>query len=364
MARSRPEPVLPACYATVLPGLEEVAADEIAARGEVKKSSRGVVVFRLEEINRRLLSLRTTEDVFLYAWGTDSLTYRAADLDSIEKWTARVDWQNLLRLHHAIRPRPAGKPTYRLVTQMEGKHGYLRRDAGKALARGLAGVFPDSWRPADENASIEVWLTIDQGTAVCGLRLSDATMRHRTYKHGHQAASLRPTVAAAMVWLARARPGQVFLDPMCGAGTILAEQLARDSRLTVLGGDVERSAVRMSMSNLSRLGEPHLLQWDARRLPLAEQSVDHVVSNPPFGKQLSSPAQIAPLYRAITREYDRVFRPGGQAVLLVSEAEALREAVGPLGWRPKKRTRVLVLGQMAQLSVWRKPARADSMEVS
>ena len=75
--------------------------------------------------------------MFLLAWGTDQLTYRAEDLDKIRRWTAReADWDRLLRLHHAIRPKPKGKPTYRLVTQMEGQHGYLRRDARKALARG------------------------------------------------------------------------------------------------------------------------------------------------------------------------------------------------------------------------------------
>src|SRR5262245_56354895 len=124
MARSRSQPAaLPACYALVHPGLEEVAADEIErdARGEVRKTSNGVVVFRVDTIDERLLRLRTTEDVFLLAWGTDELTYRADDLDRIQRWTARSpDWQHLLRLHHAVRPRPTGKPTYRLVTQMEG----------------------------------------------------------------------------------------------------------------------------------------------------------------------------------------------------------------------------------------------------
>src|SRR5438094_843688 len=71
----------------------------------------------------------------------------------------------------------------------------------------------------------EFWLSIDGATAVCGLRLSDKTMRHRTYKGEHLPASLRPTVAAAMVRLAEVRPGQAVLDPTCGAGTLLAEQL-------------------------------------------------------------------------------------------------------------------------------------------
>ncbi|MBY0231287.1 MAG: methyltransferase domain-containing protein [Gemmataceae bacterium] len=361
MARSRHEtPTLPALFAVVLPGLEEVAAEEIEKRlgGEVKKTSRGVVVFRLEAIDRRVLSLRTTEDVFLLAWGSDSLSYRAADLAEIEKWTARKpDWPELLRLHHTIRPRPRGKPTYRLVAQMEGMHGYRRTDAGKAMGRGLGGVFPDSWKPAEENASIEVWLCIDGAVAVCGVRLSDRTMRHRQYKDEHRPASLRPTVAAAMCWIAGARAGEALLDPMCGAGTILAEAWEMGKgQVRVLGGDIERGAVRDAGQNLMRLGEIGLARWDARHLPLEPRSIDHVVSNPPFGKQLASPEEVVPLYRAMVREYDRVLKPGGQAVLLTADADALREACEAVGWKGKRRLRVLVLGQMATLGVWRKPA--------
>src|SRR5581483_2699277 len=176
------------------------------------KTERGLLVFRAPDISPDLLRLRTVEDVFLLAWGTDALTYRAADLDKIEKWTAREpDWPRLLQLHHGVHPKPKGKPTYRLVAQMTGEHGYRRIDARKALARGLAGKLPASWKPAEENAAVEVWLTIDAQRAVCGLRLSDATMRHRTYKAEHLPASLRPTVAAAMVRLAGAAPGDTVL---------------------------------------------------------------------------------------------------------------------------------------------------------
>ena len=197
-------------------------------RGEVRKTSPGLLIFRPPVLDSSILLLRTVEDVFLYAWGTDELTHRARDLKSIESWTAnQVDWAYLLRLHHAIHPKPRGKPSYRLVAQMIGEHGYRRTDARAALARGLEGVFPPSWRPAEENAAVEVWLTIREGTAICGVRLSDRSMRHRGYKEAHQKASLRPTVAAAMARLADLRPGSTVVDPMCGAGTVLAEALER-----------------------------------------------------------------------------------------------------------------------------------------
>jgi tRNA (guanine6-N2)-methyltransferase len=359
VARHRPATeTLPACYAMVQPGLEEVAAEEIEQElgGDIKRKEPGFVVFRLPEIDGSILRLRTTEDVFLLGWGTDELTYRAADLEQIRRWTAhQVNWQNLLRVHHAIRPKPKGKPTFRLVTQMQGEHGYRRTDARTALAQGLAGKLPASWRDAEENAAVEVWLTIDGATAVCGLRLSDRTMRHRTYKREHLPASLRPTVAAAMVRLAEARPNDVVLDPMCGAGTILGEQLTRGrefARVKAIGGDVNAAALRIAEANLRRVGNALLCRWDATLLPLPERFADRIISNPPFGKQLGKPDEIRPLYRAMLRSYDRVLRPSGRAVLLVADLGALKDAARAVGWKMQREVRARILGQRATITVW------------
>jgi 23S rRNA G2445 N2-methylase RlmL len=342
----------------VLPGLEPVASEEIeqSLGGEIKRTGPGFVVFRLPEIEPTVLDLRTTEDVFLLAWGTDELTYRAGDLEEIRRWTSReVDWARLLQIHHRLRPKPRGKPTYRLVAQMSGVHGYRRVDARNALARGLAGKLPQSWRHAEENAAVEVWLTIHNATAVCGLRLSDRTMRHRTYKMEHVAASLRPTLAAALIRLAGPRRGKVLLDPMCGAGTILTEHLAQQSRSyspIAWGGDIRPAALRAARANVRKLGGAFLAQWDATRLPLADHTADCLVSNPPFGKQLGRPGDIRVLYRRSAREFGRVVRPGGRIVLLVSDLGALKEAAKKAGWKSLKQVPLRVLGQRAVATVW------------
>lgn len=378
MSRPRSEPELPACFAVVLPGLEELAGEEIKAlfKGEVKRSQPGLLVFRVPDISRSLLNLRTTEDVYVLAWGTDQLTYRAEDLKKILAWTARdVNWDRLLKIHHAIRPKPKGKPTYRLVVQMTGTHGYRRVDARKALARGLEGKLPASWRHAEENAAIEIWMIIHGATAVCGIRLSDRTMRHRTYKSEHLPASLRPTLAAAMVRLGELKPNQVILDPMCGAGTILAEvlSLAKSgpfrvryekvqedegprTNLKVLGGDWEREAVRSATSNLRHLGEPWLARWDARQLPLPEASVDRILCNLPFGKQIGEEEDIGPLYQETLPEFDRVLKPGGKAVLLVANAQLIRQATRELSWKLVRSIQVRILGQRATAMVFKKEA--------
>jgi tRNA G10 N-methylase Trm11 len=128
-----------------------------------------------------------------------------------------------------------------------------------------------------------------------------------------------------------------------------------------LGGDLDFGAVRAAAANLRHLGPAVLARWDARRLPLAEGSVDRVVSNPPFGKQLGRPEEIGPLYRDRVAEYDRVLRRGGHAVLLAAEAAPLRAAARAVAWKGLREVKVRILGQSAVISVWRKPEGSDRM---
>jgi 23S rRNA G2445 N2-methylase RlmL len=367
-ARSRDdEKPLPALYAHVQTGLEPVAADEITRDlgGEIKRTARGTLAFRLARIDDRILDLKTTEDVFLLAWGTDSLTYTTNDLALIRQWTAKKpDWPQLLALHHALRPLRKGKPTFRVICQMQGEHGFRRVDAREAFIDGLQKVVPPGWVHAEENAWIEFWLTIKGKTATCGVRLTDRTMRHREYKTEHVLASLRPTVAAAMARLAGIGPGMTIVDPMCGAGTILAESadLAGARRLTdtiVMGGDTDPNAVFCSRENLKRHGLVTVSRWDATRLPLGDASVDRIITNPPFGEQLMTKAMIGPLYRLAVREYDRVLKPGGRAVVLVSDEATFREAVLPVRWIPNRQFKLRILGLPAILGVWQKAFGPD-----
>lgn len=358
---------LPACYAMVHSGLEEIASDEITQDfgGKVKRAERSIVVFRVPEIDRSLFNLRTTEDIYLYGWGTGELSFRSSDLESIRKWTERdVDWTRLLQIHHTMRPKPSGKPTFRLVVQMTGEHGYRRIDASKAFWKGLQSHVPASWREADENASVEFWMSIHGDVAVSGIRLSDRTMRHRTWKFEHFPASLRPTVAAAMARLANMKPKQTIVDPFCGAGTILAEAWLLIKRLaagrldewtpTFLGGDIDGHHLKAAETNLRGLGEFDLKTWDARKLPLADESVDRIISNPPFGKQIGTPEQIMPLYHKSIKEMHRVLKPGGIAILLVSDVAAMKDAIRMVPWNQLHFVPIRILGQPAVILGYQK----------
>ena len=112
-----------------------------------------------------------------------------------------------------------------------------------------------------------------------------------------------------------------------------------------LGGDIDLSAVSSTAINTRSLGRVNLQRWDARRLPLADAAVDRIISNPPFGKQLETVETVGPLYRKMVVEYDRILRPKGKAVLLVSEQRLLQAAASAVNWKLLEKTRVRVLGQ-------------------
>jgi len=78
------------------------------------------------------------------------------------------------------------------------------------------------------------------------------------------------------------------------------------------------------------------------------------VCNPPFGKQLSRPEDIGPLYQRFLLECDRVLRPGSRSVLLVSDQAALKDAAAALNWEHERQVRVRILGQPAFVSAWTK----------
>ena len=338
-------------YAFVAPGLEQIAQREIAARlgAERQGRQRGVVFFATDAPPQDLLALGTTEDVFaLVARGPVD-----AGREGLEKAGALVAesplFEEAVGAHRRARPKRIKRITYRIVAQRRsGQQRYVRQEMRRALQQAVAWRFP-SWKHVAEQALLEVWALEAAGELICGVRLSDETMRHRTYKVAHVEASLRPTVARALVMLSEPEDGDVFLDPMCGAGTILIERGLYGRYAQLLGGDIRPDAVAAARTNIGPRYKPIAIrEWDVRDLPLGDGSVDRVVCNLPFGKKIGEPQALRPLYEGFAREVARVLKAGGVAVCLTSERALLAEAFG--AWPGLYMERVFpveVLGQQA-----------------
>jgi 23S rRNA G2445 N2-methylase RlmL len=370
MSRSRrrrsagQRPRHPLEYAASLhPGIEGIAIAEIESRlsnAQVIDSQRGWAVFDYPGMASQVLELRTTEDVFALLYRTHELPQhrgQAIPLLTRMAYSSR-HWSQAMTQFYETR-HPVKRVTYRVIAQMTGRHGFRRQEMRDAVLTGVQMRWPN-WKPVADDAHLEIWVTAIDSYAAIAVRLSDRKMRHRTYKAEHVPASLRPSLAAAMVALSKPKPQDRFCDPMCGAGTILAERILYGPVQQLFGGDVDAQALVAAQVNLSLLDRSLATQilhlWDARHLPIGPGSLDVVVSNLPFGIQIGSHDDNTELYERLLMELGRTLRIGaGRAVLLTSEKELMRTLIGRQD-RLILEDQVLigVLGQAARIYALRK----------
>jgi 23S rRNA G2445 N2-methylase RlmL len=326
-------------YAQTLPGVEKTAWQEIEAKlpgasleGFRRVGDRnGIVLFEYRGNPQDLLRLRSTEDLFLLVGYAPSVPSDRTALVVVQEVIEQSRYLDVgLRTYREIKKPGANKRTrFKVVARKQGGgHSYRRIDVQRAVEQGVLRRYNRQWRVVEDDADVEIWLTLLHHEALCGLRLSPKTMRHREYKMRHLPASLRPTAAYAMVFLSDPQPSDVFLDPMCGAGTILIERALATRYRMLLGGDIDPGAIEVCLENIGPRYKPiQITRWDAAGLPLADHSVDKVVTNMPFGRQIGTREGNLVLYPRFFREMGRVVRTGGRIVILSGERQLVNECL-------------------------------------
>jgi tRNA (guanine6-N2)-methyltransferase len=343
-AMEHPTSPEPTYYALTVPGMEELAADELRragadVRGVISRIDRrdGVVLFAAPDI-RRALRCGTLEDVCQVLLDVPTPPAISAP-KQLAALLDRVALEAALVAHNALRPKRHGR-SYKVVCRVAGKHPFRREDLALAFERAVHAALP-RWVAVEGKSAVEVWVHVAGPRTIVGLRLSGDELAQRTWKHAHLPASLKPSVARALILLAETRPGDVMLDLMCGAGTILRERADAGPARLILGGDSDREALAAARENVRRTAE--LARWDATRLPLRDACVDAVVTNPPYGRQHEAVPGIDRLYARSLREAARVLRPGGRAVVLTGEPDVLSRALPPT-LRVRTKRRMLLRG--------------------
>ena len=154
--------------------------------------------------------------------------------------------------------------------------------------------------------------------------------RLRRYRVRSLPASLEPTTAYNVARLANMGERDVFVDLSCGSASIALERSLDGPARAILAGDIEAEALDAARENIAAGSQPvQLIRWDARSLPLADQSVSAVSANLPYGRRSGHSRENQELYPSIVDEVDRVLREGGIAILLSTDKKLMRDSLRP-----------------------------------
>lgn len=307
-------------HATVCTGLEFIAAAELRERlagVDHIVQEPGRVLFDYERDPRDLFALRSVNHLHAHVAQFSGIPLGEEGLRRLEELGAALDFQPALTTLAAFDLPRSSPPLFRVTAERTGDHVYRSPMVAAALGAGIRAT--TGWVVNLTEFDIEVHAELVQDRLTVGLQLTRESLHRRNLVLPSRA-SLKPTVAYALVRLADPSPGHWLIDPMCGGGTILLEAAQTEPDVRLLGGDVDPLALTRAAVNRAGGGVCFpLFRWDARRLPLADHSMDRMVANLPFGVRVGSHRKNRALYRDLLAEFERVLSPAGIVVLLTLE---------------------------------------------
>lgn len=311
-------------FALTTAGLEAISAQELARLPQMTVQT--MSYRRLSGICQgdlaSLSSLRTVDDVFLELATWREIGRPRSSLKQLRKLAACLDLHPVKA--HLARLRAIGRfPRFSLSVSFVGKRNYTSEEIKETIAKVLEQTHRGwLYEQDDRQADLNVRVFLEQDVATVGVRVSKTPLHDRSYQRVHLPGALKPSVAAALVMLAQITCTSTVLDPCCGSGTILIEAALQGASAS--GGDSNPTAVTAAQANVMAAGVTvPIFHWDATFLPLADASIDQVITNLPWGRQVTVETALPELYRRLFTQMRRVLAPSGRLVVLTHAPELL-----------------------------------------
>lgn len=326
-------------YSTCPAGLEGIVKDLLRERlggCRIKRLLSGALLYEADAPAGEMDCLQNTYEVI-------ALRPRCARFQEALRWAAS-DGRLARFADQAMRR--WGFKRFRVMFSEANRLSQADPRARAALEKGITAARVDRVNPDTE--LLLLWRS--EGLALLLLRLTRRVNNRQTLKRGE----LSPAVAQCMVFLAHPRPDHVFLDPFSGHGALGAARAQsgfREMALLDIDGEMVKET-REKLQRVRRSGRGRLTVQRGDALNLASilpaESVDEIVTDPPWGLYEPLPLPPEAFYPAMLKSFCGVLRPGGYLVLLSADKahfeRALRAESG-LRWVEKKD--ILVNGKKA-----------------
>jgi tRNA (guanine6-N2)-methyltransferase len=302
------------CEVEVIPGLEQIAVDELRSRFRRRVTilpslREGLLPILFDGDLAALLDLQTIQAVYGQRW---------FPIPRPKALLGHAHFATLLSMIDAVRElhSPDTFESFRISAAGEDSAVIVRLRDQIATATGM------HYAQEEGDMVIRLRRPLDGGTGWDVLiRLSPRPLSVRTWRVCNLAGALNATIAQAMVRLSLPHPDDFVLNVACGSGSLLIERLEHSPARLAIGCDHDPRAIACAQENVdhSGYGSIRLFPWDAGQLPLPDRCVDTVLVDLPFGQLVGSHDENMVLYPRILGEAARVTIGGGLCVAITHE---------------------------------------------
>ena len=299
------------------------------------------------------------------------ITFQCHSDRYLYKTARKLDWESLLDLEE----------TFVIDANASDSNVHHSQFAAQRLKDAIADHFREKYgeRPSVDRREADLWLnlSIHRNKAIISIDCSGGSLHRRGYRAASREAPVQELLAAAMLRHSGWRGETPLVDPMCGAGTILAEALmlagdippagrrmagkppfarlpdfdpelwervktAADGAVKplppglVTGSDIDPQAISTARHNLNLLPDTtkHMVSCrDFRNIESLEGVT--IVTNPPYGKRLGERDQVKVLYKELG-DFLKQRCKNSTAWILVGDIELVKS----IGLRTKQRIRL------------------------
>ncbi len=130
-----------------------------------------------------------------------------------------------------------------------------------------------------------------------------------------------------------ANPERTILDPFVGVGSILLE--ASWMGYNCIGGDIDNKMIEKTEYNLKYFNyECKIIQEDISNLPIRENSIDAIVTDPPYGRSVNAKdVKFDELYESLFFTSAGILKRGGKLVFATDSKFDWRDKIKSSGLR-------------------------------
>ena len=304
--------------AEVPKGLEKVAIADIKSKYSIilRKILLGKIIFDYQGDIRKLRELKSVEKIYLFLTLLKREKTKGKFLDQLNK----TDILSPLFLFKK------DKNFSFFLNLRELRNFTQKAELSQALRQWL--TEKTSWIPLSQGYNIEFKIFSGDKDLFLTLELVKFLDFRREWRKYLVSTSLEPSLAYLMCFLSGISNDDVFLDPMCGSGTIVIERVFAGYYKRIIGSDIDRKAIESAKNNLDLARKKvEIYQWDATDLPLKKDSVTKVVVNMPYGRRVGSHQSNLKLYPLFLKKLDKIVSKGGKIVILTQEKKLLNHLV-------------------------------------